>query len=57
MPKQGPISYRGVVTDLRSGVKEDYFIVDAETKAIPPTVPEAQFAAVRRHALFADQLD
>ena len=32
---------------FRFGIEEEYFVVDAETKAIAPTVPEALFAAVK----------
>ncbi len=33
------------------GIEEEYFLVDAETKAIAPTVPEALFAAVKTSML------
>ncbi len=33
--------------DFRFGIEEEYFVVDAETKAIAPTVPAALFAAVK----------
>ena len=32
---------------FRFGIEEEYFLVDAETKAIAPTVPQALFAAAR----------
>ena len=45
----------GSVADLcgrfRFGIEEEYFLVDAETKAIAPTVPEALFAAVKTSTL------
>jgi glutamate---cysteine ligase / carboxylate-amine ligase len=45
----------GPVADLagtfRFGIEEEYFLVDAETKAIAPTVPEALFAAVKTSTL------
>jgi glutamate---cysteine ligase / carboxylate-amine ligase len=43
--------FTGSVADLagtfRFGIEEEYFLVDAETKAIAPTVPEALFAAAK----------
>jgi len=33
------------------GIEEEYFLVDAETKAIAPAVPEALFAAVKTSTL------
>jgi carboxylate-amine ligase len=33
------------------GIEEEYFLVDAETKAIASTVPEALFAAAKRSTL------
>src|SRR5436305_15157807 len=45
----------GSVADLtgtfRFGIEEEYFLVDAETKAIALTVPEALFAAAKSSAL------
>jgi gamma-glutamyl:cysteine ligase YbdK (ATP-grasp superfamily) len=45
----------GSVADLcgrfRFGIEEEYFLVDAETKAIAPTVPEALFATVETSTL------
>ena len=45
----------GSVTDLtgafRFGIEEEYFVVDAETKAIAPTVPKALFAAAKSWTL------
>ena len=45
----------GSVADLtgtfRFGIEEEYFLVDAETKAIAPTVPEALFAAAKSSTL------
>jgi carboxylate-amine ligase len=42
----------GAVADLigtfRFGIEEEYFLVDAETKAIAPRVPKALFAAVKK---------
>src|SRR5262245_49252112 len=41
----------GTVADLtgpfRFGIEEEYFLVDAETKAIAPTVPKGLFAAAK----------
>ena len=54
MPRR-PVSTRGSVADLtgtfRFGIEEEYFLVDAETKAIAPTVPEALFAAAKSSTL------
>jgi glutamate---cysteine ligase / carboxylate-amine ligase len=36
---------------FRFGIEEEYFLVDAETKAIAPKVPEALFAAVKTSTL------
>jgi glutamate---cysteine ligase / carboxylate-amine ligase len=33
--------------EFRFGIEEEYFLVDAETKAIALTVPKALFAAVK----------
>src|SRR5437773_1032348 len=45
----------GSVADLagtfRFGIEEEYFLVDAETKAIALTVPEAVFAAAKSSTL------
>ncbi len=45
----------GSVADLagtfRFGIEEEYFLVDAETKAIAPTVPEALFTAAKTSTL------
>ena len=45
----------GSVADLtgtfRFGIEEEYFLVDAETKAIALTVPEALFAAAKSSTL------
>jgi carboxylate-amine ligase len=45
----------GSVADLtgtfRFGIEEEYFLVDAETKAIAPTVPKALFAAAKSSTL------
>ena len=32
---------------FRFGIEEEYFLVDAHTKAIAPTVPQALFAAAK----------
>ena len=45
----------GSVADLagtfRFGIEEEYFLVDAETKSIAQTVPEALFAAAKTSTL------
>jgi glutamate---cysteine ligase / carboxylate-amine ligase len=55
MPRTRPVSSRRRSQDLagafRFGVEEEYFLVNAETKAIAPTVPEALFAAVATSTL------
>jgi glutamate---cysteine ligase / carboxylate-amine ligase len=55
MPRTRPVSSRRRSQDLagafRFGVEEEYFLVNAETKAIAPTVPEALFAAVKTSTL------
>jgi carboxylate-amine ligase len=55
MPRAGAVSSRRRSRDLaatfRFGIEEEYFLVDAETKAIAPTVPEALFAAVKTSTL------
>ena len=55
MPKTRPVSSRRKSRDLagefRFGIEEEYFLIDAETKAIAPTVPEALFAAVKTSTL------
>jgi carboxylate-amine ligase len=42
---------RGGIADVadtfRFGIEEEYFLIDDDTKAIAPTVPEALFAAVK----------
>ena len=40
-----------VTGTFRFGIEEEYFLVDAETKAIAPTVPEALFSAVKTSTL------
>ena len=55
MPRTRPVSSRRRVRKsdgtFRFGIEEEYFLVDAETKAIAPTVPEALFAAVTTSTL------
>jgi len=50
-----PVASRRRGRDLngtfRFGIEEEYFLVDAETKAIAPRVPEALFAAVMTSTL------
>ena len=36
---------------FRFGIEEEYFLVDAETKTIADTVPEALFAAAKTSTL------
>jgi len=36
---------------FRFGIEEEYFLVDAETKAIASTVPEDLFATAKRSTL------
>jgi glutamate---cysteine ligase / carboxylate-amine ligase len=51
MPRTRPVSSRRRSRDLagafRFGIEEEYFLVEAETKSIALTVPEALFAAVK----------
>jgi glutamate---cysteine ligase / carboxylate-amine ligase len=51
MPRTRSVSPRGRSRDLvgtfRFGIEEEYFLVDADTKAIAPTVPKALFAAAK----------
>ena len=51
MPRTRAVSSRRRSRNLagafRFGIEEEYFLVDAETKAIAPTVPKALFAAVK----------
>jgi hypothetical protein len=36
---------------FRFGIEEEYFLIDAETKAIAPTVPDALFSAIKASTL------
>jgi glutamate---cysteine ligase / carboxylate-amine ligase len=55
MPKTRPVSSRRKSRDLegafRFGIEEEYFLIDAETKAIAPRVPEALFSDVKTSTL------
>ena len=42
---------RDCAETFRFGIEEEYFLVDAETKAIASTVPEALFATAKRSTL------
>ncbi|MET0631820.1 MAG: carboxylate-amine ligase [Xanthobacteraceae bacterium] len=44
-------SVAGLAGTFRLGIEEEYFLVDAETKAIAPTVPEALFTAAKTSTL------
>ena len=45
------IATRDEAGAFRFGIEEEYFLVDADTKVIAPTVPEALFAAVKTSTL------
>ena len=47
----GTRSVADLAGTFRFGIEEEYFLVDAETKAIAPTVPEALFAAAKSSTL------
>ena len=47
----GTTSLAHLAGAFRFGIEEEYFLVDAETKAIAPTVPKALFAAAKSSTL------